>query len=115
MIEAYPDDDLWRQEMQEWEAAFMRSVYDTHDGTDIFRFEYVLRGTPCIIGVTHYEVPFSVHPVFLDCYPDEAPVIEYRVMDIFGNLDKDLMASITSVEDADIKEEAFDRMDKRYE
>lgn len=89
MIEdLYPDDDSWQQEQAQWEAAYMSTVYEPNRPKDyLFRFDYVLRGTPVIIEVKSVEGyrRCDAGHVHYNCW--EGPQVDYNILDCMGRLD----------------------------
>jgi len=103
----YPSDDLWQQEQLEWERAYFSSVYNPIKAKDyIIRFEYVLRGTPCIIEVT--KVDYG-HPRY-----QSKPFIDYRILDIFNNIDEELTLSVDLMEDERIESVIMLKISKEF-
>jgi hypothetical protein len=108
----YPSDDdgqsVWQQE---W------ARYWHIDGRPILhRFKYVLRGTLCEIAVLSWAVyiPGRIGFSVDDSYPPEGGEIEYRVLNLHGDEDKELWGMIDSWEDEKIRYRALSGLDPNF-
>ncbi len=110
----YPEDDTWQQE---W-ASHFTSDYEKHTKVDyLCRFEHVLRGTPCIIGVRRFTPYFPPQITFSadSSYPPEGGEVDFDILDISGNYSDELMNSIDSLEIERIQYRAMMHLDPNWE